>query len=394
MTHTFKLARRTARLRGLLVVLFGLGLAACEKSDNLLSNTPVEPETPGAEAAPAVPTDELADQALEDSLAVEDSIATASGDPTGGIPIDEGDDLGEGDLDEEELTDIDILELPAATGGAARSLSLASAYRGGIPFGTYHLPKDQYGKYSGSLANVSPNAIVSYLETARRKGTRVMVSLAGAQKHYKRNGAFSLTMWKARVARYRGVNLGPYIKDGTIIGHYMLDEPHDKGNWRGQVVSRATVDEMAKYSKQLWPGMATVVRSWPAYLRGYRYRYLDAAWAQYSRNYGASAQRLPIQQFVAKNVADARAAGLGLVFGFNLLAGGGSRGLTGYYRGQRAATASELREWGSVMLNNAYGCAFLSWKYDSRYMGRSDIKSALAYLQGKARSRGNKSCRG
>jgi hypothetical protein len=385
MTHDFKLARRVARLRTPLLALLALSFAACDSADDLTSTT-------REEAPPAVEPAADADQLLEDSLAVEDSLAMASGDPTGGIAIDEPYD----DLEEmEEQVDNEILGAdPAAAAAGAEGLSFANRFRGGIPFGTFHLPKSSYGRtYTGSLANISPGALISYLETARRTGTKVMLSLSGSDRTYKRRGTFSLTMWKARVNRYRGLNLTPYIKDGTIIAHYLMDEPHNKRRFGGKVVTRATIDEMAKYSKQLWPSMPTAIRSWPAYLRGYRYRYLDAAWAQYSANYGASSQRLPINAFIANNVRDARHAGLGLVVGLNLLAGGSRRGLRGFYPGQRAPTAGELRSWGAVLLNNSHACAFIAWKYHPKYLSRSDIRSAMSYLAGKARSRGGKSCR-
>jgi hypothetical protein len=148
------------------------------------------------------------------------------------------------------------------------------------------------------------------------------------------------------------------------------------------------IDEMAKYSKQLWPGLPTVARAWPKFLKGYRYRYLDAAWAQYSARFG------PVSGFMRNNVRDAKASGLALVIGMNQLAGGDRRGIRGFYSGKYAMSAGQLRSWGSEMLADPYPCAFLSWAYNSRYMSRSDIKSAKAYLAGKARSKGAKSCRG
>jgi hypothetical protein len=46
-----------------------------------------------------------------------------------------------------------------------------------------------------------------------------------------------------------------------------------------------------------------------------------------------------------------------------------------------------------VLATNYTACAFLSWKYKSTYFGRSDIKSALAYVASKAKNRSTKSCR-
>ncbi|HEX7336235.1 MAG TPA: hypothetical protein VF252_03415, partial [Gemmatimonadales bacterium] len=259
-----------------------------------------------------------------------------------------------------------------------------------IPFGVFHLPKDQYGEiYTGSLGNIYPKYVVEYLETARRNGTKVMLSLPSGESNFKNsNKSFSMSKWKDQVNRFRGVDFSSYIEDGTVIGHYILDEPHDPENWGGRLISPATIDEMARYSKQLWPTMPTIVRSWPKYLKGYDYKYLDAAWAQYSERHGT------VKEFIEENVRLARESGLALVVGMNQLAGGSSKGLRGYYSGRYSMSASELESWGSVLLDNSYPCAFLSWQYNAKYMGRSDIKAAMTRLAGKARSHATKSCRG
>jgi hypothetical protein len=393
MTHTFKLARRTARFRaGMFVGLLALTFGACDSADNLTNPSTEGLSDPIVAADPAAPLDLTAEEAaLEDSLAREDSIAAAA-DPTGGQPIaDEDEGLGD---DEDLGFQVEVVGGPdAASLNTADGLSLASAYRGGIPFGVFHAPISQYGKnLSGSLVNTSTStgSLLPRLAAAKRSGVKVVISLVGAGKYYKNsNGTFSLTKWKKRVDAYRKVNFSSYVKDGTVVGHYILDEPHDASNWAGKTVSRATVDEMARYSKSIWPSMPTIVRGWPKFLKGYNYRYLDAAWAQYSGRFGN------VSTWLKENVRDAKASGLALVVGLNQLQGGSKGGLNGFYRkGYYSMSASQMRSWGSTILSDSYPCAFLSWQYHAKYMGRSDIKSASTYLAGKARSRSIKSCRG
>ena len=98
----------------------------------------------------------------------------------------------------------------------------------------------------------------------------------------------------------------------------MIDEPNDPANWRGRPVSPATLEQMAKYSKQLWPRMPTIVRVEPGYL-GRNHRYLDAAWAQYLHRKG------PVESFLRRNVSAAQDRRLGLVVGLNVLKGGKSQ---------------------------------------------------------------------
>jgi hypothetical protein len=378
MTYTLNLGRRVARFRALLMALFAISFAACDTADQLTSSTPTEEATvPGAVEPTAAPAD-LADLTVEDTLG-----ATDPNDPTGGQPIYDTDD----DPVEEEDDFAFVPEADAAVGAAPEGMSFLRNYRGGIPFGVTQTPKSLYGRYSGALSNPNPKSLLSFLQAAQRSGTRVMLVFSGKQQNFQsRNRDFNFTMWKAMVNRYRGLNLTPYIKDGTIIGHRMIDEPHDPANWGGRLVSRVQLEAMAKYSKSLWPGMPTIVRSWPAYLRGYRYRYLDAGWAQYAQRFGS------VSAFLSKNVRDSKSAGLALVVGLNQIAGVKSGGLRGFYSGKQAFTASQLKSLGSVLLNDSYPCAFLNWKYDARYMGRSDIRSALSYLAGKARTKRFKTC--
>ena len=119
--------------------------------------------------------------------------------------------------------------------------------------------------------------------------------------------------------RFRNVNFRSYIEDGTIVGHYLIDEPNDAANWNGKEVSASMVEEMAKYSKSLWPTMATIVRAEPKHM-GDNHRYLDAAWAQYLYRRGN------VNEYIKDVVGDAQRKGLALVVGMNVLKGGNPNG--------------------------------------------------------------------
>lgn len=259
----------------------------------------------------------------------------------------------------------------------------------GVAFGPYHLPTASFGPdNSATLRSAAPLSLLTDLEAARRAGTRVIMSVVGNERRYKDDkGHFSMAKWKGRVDRFRDFDISSYIQDGTVIGHYILDEPHDASNWGGVVVTRAQVDEMAKYSKEIWPSLPTIIRGWPDFLKGYQYQYLDAAWAQYSERFG------DVDAFIANNVRDARAAGLALVVGLNLLGGGNKDGgLRGFSGDRYAMTAAQVRQRGGVLMAEPYSCAFINWEYNEAYFARSDIKAALEELNQKARNRPKKSC--
>jgi len=138
---------------------------------------------------------------------------------------------------------------------------------------------------------------------------------------------------------------------------------------------------MARYSKQIWPKLPTVVRTESSYLAKWSgtYRYLDAAWAQYVHRKG------DVDVFLSRNVADAKRKGLALVVGLNILKGGPN---------SSAMTASQVKTWGSRMLSSSYPCAFISWKYDAAYLSSSSMKEAMSMLRSKAQNRSTRGCRG
>ena len=204
--------------------------------------------------------------------------------------------------------------------------------------------------------------------------------LAGNPRYYTDGrGHFDLAKWKSRVERFKSKNLEQFIKDGTLMGHYLLDEPNDKANWNGEQVSPNTLEEMARFSKSIWPDLPTVVRVEPSYL-GQSHRYLDAAWAQYLYRRGN------VSDYIRRNVADAQDRGLGLVVGLNVLKGGNPNGTR--------MTAREVEDWGSALLSSSYPCAFFNWTHNSDYLSSSDVRSAMDKLRRMAESRGSKSCRG
>jgi hypothetical protein len=259
--------------------------------------------------------------------------------------------------------------------------TFATSFAGGIPFGMFDVPTEQFGaRYNGAMLNIWPDYLLKELAAVKARGGRIVLTMSGSNNYYKdADGHFSLTKWKQRIDRYRGVDFSPYVKDGTIIAHYLIDEPNDPTNWNGQAVPGSTVDEMARYSKQLWPDLPTVARVEPGYFTG-TMRYLDAAWAQYLYRRGDASD------YIRRTVADAQERGLGLIVGFNILKGGVDNG--------SPLTASQIESWGSALLASSYPCAFISWKYDAAYLSSPAIGSALDGLREKAQNRNSRSCRG
>ena len=334
MFYRFMSFRRVARLP--LCALVAFGLTACDGGDSL---NPESSIPAGVDVGPAV-------------------------DPISSIEEDTP-------LEEDGAVQMLPLDQPVLAG---------ASFAGGIPMGTYALPTSQFGeRYNGGLRNIWPEYLNRELSAIKSRGGKVVLMFAGNESNYRdAAGNFSLTKWKARIDRFRNVNFSSYITDGTIIGHYLIDEPNDPANWNGKPVPASTVEEMARYSKQLWPSMTTVVRVDPTYLR-HDHRYLDAAWAQYVYRKGSA------DDYIRTHVNAAQDRGLGLITGLNVIKGGpnGSR-----------MSASQIRDWGSTLLGSSYPCAFISWQWNDDYLSTSAVKDAMDVLRNKAENRATKSCRG
>ena len=329
MAHSFKLSRRIARFRLPVAAALMVSLVACNGDDTL---NPVPSTT-----------------------------------TTGTEPVDQV----------LTLTDEGMTAAPVAPTQASAS------FAGGIPIGTFAQPTSEFGGvYNGALRNIGTNRIISELSAIRSRGGKIVLMMAGSQPHYlNRDGTFSLTKWKERVNRYRNINLGPFISDGTIIAHYLIDEPYDAHNFGGKAVPGGTLEEMARHSKSLWPSLKTVVRAEPYEIKwSGTYRALDAAWAQYLARKGN------VNDYLQRNVSTAKQMGLGLVVGMNIVKGGTPNGTW--------MTADEVEKFGSALLNTDYACAFISWQYNSTKLNTSAMKSAMSALRRKAENRGSRSCSG
>ncbi|MFL5496139.1 MAG: hypothetical protein ACJ8DC_17270 [Gemmatimonadales bacterium] len=254
-----------------------------------------------------------------------------------------------------------------------------TSFPGGIPLGIFAMPITEFGsRYDGAFENIWPEGLRSDLADIRARGGKVVLTFSGSQDYFKdANGHFSMDKWKGRIDRFKSVDISEFVNDGTIIGHYLIDEPNDPANWNGVPISGSTVELMAQYSKQLWPALPTIARAEPSYFG--QAHYLDAAWAQYL------ARRGDAGDYIRRNVADAQSRGLALIVGLNVLNGGDPNGTP--------MTAAEVETFGSTLLSSSYPCAFISWMYDASYLSSTGVKSAMDVLRDKAQNRSTRSCR-
>jgi hypothetical protein len=285
-------------------------------------------------------------------------------------------------------------DAPASDPDASAPTSLdTGTLKPGIGFGSFGLDNTLLGTTQNvTVRQPGPKDILWLLSGARARGARVIVKLSGADRYYlNSDGTFNLSKWKTMVDRFKSVDFSSYVADGTLMAHYLVDEPNDASNWGGKAIPQATIEAMAAYSKQLWPSMTTIVRVVPSWLNntGTHFVALDAAWAQYAGWKG------DINTWMTREVTAAKGSGLSLVMGLNVLDGGtSSSGIPGRKAGSYAMSASQLKSWGTTLVSQPSVCGFVMWTYSSTYYDRSDIKTAMADLSSQARAHATVSCSG
>nr|MBA3555599.1 hypothetical protein [Gemmatimonadales bacterium] len=232
----------------------------------------------------------------------------------------------------------------------------------------------------GTLYAAAPALLVERLKRAESVGMKVVVTLVEAAQAKNSDGTFSLSRWKTQLDRYRGQPLDRHISSQALYLHHLVDQPRCSGCWGGRPISYETIEEMARYSKSIWPALPTAVRVAPSSLAAatFRWTHLDAGWTQYNTRQGDLREKL------AREVARAREEGLGLVAGLNLLDGAGFR--------TAPMTARQVREFGSILAADPSVCALVGWRYDASYLSQTGMRDAMAAVAAVARSRNAASC--
>ena len=250
----------------------------------------------------------------------------------------------------------------------------------GLPFGPFHLPDSLIAKpYTGVLRASTPATLLATLKTARKNHASVVLKLGYDSKDYSNpDSTFSLDLWKQNIDAYRGIDFSSYIADGTIIGHFLIDEPRDPANWGGVPVSYADIEAAAAYSKSIWPTMRTGAGSSAGEMEaGAPFASLDFAFSQYREKKG------DLPTWLAGQTSSARRAGLGILLSINLLDGNIDNS---------SYLPSQLVAVGTVLAAEPYACGLTMWKYDSLYFADSAAKLAMASIAKVANGRRRHRC--
>ena len=455
MTYTFKLARRLAVLRlAALVSCMLLGAACAEDTATAPGDGP--PHIPSIATSTTAPLMKIylapANVSIKtyriaqyrwygrtttwDSVAISVSLTATGGTITSSGLYTAGPNAGTYRVIARSgvLADTSIVVLTAApplttstsdspTPTSSTPTQPTSTSGVGVPVGPFHLPNSQYGVrswYNGALRVLTPSSASADLSYAKSKGIRMAVSLPGSRSGYTNSDrTFNLTRWKQKMYAWRSQAslLQNYYTNGTIIANYLVDEPDCSSCWGGKPITGAEIAEMGRYAKSILPGVPTVVRVVPAWLRrvGITSSTIDIAWAQYGGPLHSPSLRMTPEQFRDQNVADAKMLGMGLILGMNTLDGGdGSSRIAGTYDLRYVSTrwqmsANEVERAGTAFAKDPYVCAVLDWRYSptiassnwtaaqaagiKAFDDRSDVKAAFAKVLVVAKGRSAIRCK-
>lgn len=238
------------------------------------------------------------------------------------------------------------------------------------------------------VANENPTWTVgTLLPMVQEAGMTVTLRMTGGPSYYTDSrGNFDLELWKDRLDAWVGSGVQDYIDDGTLVGHMLLDDIH---NFTGSDPTGDELDEMARYSKELLPGLMTYVRCQASTMptpTGGTYLHVDASVNQYQAVDGA------IEDYYAEELAAAEELDLGIINGLNIADGGdGSSGQPGWRSGRWAMSADEIVEYGELLADMPGLGMFLNWEYDGEeawsdgtigadYFDQPEIQAALVEL--------------
>jgi hypothetical protein len=257
--------------------------------------------------------------------------------------------------------------------------ALGSGTPTGIPFGPFGLwtsitgtPSVGVAPFTASIDYTDANLIVPRITAARAAKRKLLLMMTdNGHAPYITAGQFDLVKWKAAMDIYKTAEIKAAVEagvaDGTVLGNSLLDEPNHT-DWGG-VITKATLDEMAAYSKSIFPTMPAGVVA-PYWWRATeRYKVVDFIVAQTWKT------TLTPAAFRDAAVAAANQNGVAVALSLNLFGGPPVPGCALTQWGTCPMTAAEIRDWGQVV--GVAGCALLMWKYDATFMSTPENAQAF-----------------
>jgi hypothetical protein len=257
-------------------------------------------------------------------------------------------------------------------------------------FGTFDCTPSGMSAYN--LCNRSAGKwTTAEMRSLQARGAKIILNQGGYGKFKDSRGRYSATKYYKWVMSHRSYasSWRSYLSK-VLMGVQVID---DRGatNWGGKAISNAQIEQMARWWKQVVPGITTFVSGGYAWnLVGYKWKYLDGSINQFNASYMGS-----VKTWRDRSIAAARSAGTSLILSMNVLNGG--KNVRGCYRGGRSnmcsMSANELRTYGAALAAAPGICGVGTWMYSARYQSRPGITYSLKYVARLASNRAPLSCK-
>ena len=254
----------------------------------------------------------------------------------------------------------------------------------GIPFGSYECKGSSLTPFTMCIRAAGDWSAAEMSGLKAGKGKLILNQ--GGYAKFKTNGFYDPARYHAWVQSLKPYveSWKPYLADGTLMGAQVIDD-RGPNNWGGRGITNQQVDEMAKWWKELVPGISTFVAGGYAddlAITGYTFRYLDGSISQYNARYMGD-----VAVWRDKALAAARTAKTSIILSLNVLAGG--KLVSGCYKytsgdpavaGTCAMTPTEIRTYGAALANGDGACGLASWKTTAEYQALPGVTDALKYV--------------
>lgn len=173
-------------------------------------------------------------------------------------------------------------------------------------------------------------------------------------------GNFSLSAWKDLFDTWADAEIDPYLGD-ELLWHMMLDDIDTFDNeFGGENPTAEELAEMAKYSKNLFPGLKTLFRHDAYDMPSGDYPYLDAVINQYATRKGS------LSDYISRNLEALDELDVDVIWGLNIVDGGdGSSGHPGLSTDKFIMSPQEIEEYGKTLLQLPNSLGLLMWEYDA-----------------------------
>jgi hypothetical protein len=291
----------------------------------------------------------------------------------------------------------------------------APVVEAGIPFGPYSWDGDTI--FNLSMGSVNASTVTQRIAVARARGVKLVIAMTGGAHSAKNPGCclslingvlqFDRARWDSTMQTLNTAQIGAEVfagvKDGTIIGANVMDEPHVSGGGDGNTwgpkgtLTKLRVDSLCGSVKRLFPTLPVGVAHNSHIFEPERsYQSCDFLIVQYSHRLG------DLTAFRDSALVLGKRDGHAVAFSMNILNGGSQDKdsiwdckTQGGVKGQAAPncqmTPAQVREIGRTL--GPAGCALLMWRHDAAFMARAEMRAVFAELRGLLAQRPARSCR-